>query len=189
LAGIPVFKKSANRPGFLQTARNSLTKGSAILSEASARSRGAGSTSFAGFQPMMPGLLQTWAPEAFHGEFFWRDIRVNPLGRPAVSAVEQKSAHPFLIPESVTALSTPSFDLTLQLPKAAATTDTAASAIQSSRRSLSEDEEVTARSTNTEMQPPATPQGLSVPEVADRVYRLLERRLVIERERRGVFRT
>jgi hypothetical protein len=46
-----------------------------------------------------------------------------------------------------------------------------------------------ASSTNSETRPPATPQIVSIPEVADRVYRLLERRLVIERERRGVFRT
>lgn len=190
LAGMPVLKKSATQPGFLQTGRNSLAKGSAILSETSWRSSGAGSTNFAGFQPVRPGLLQAWAPEAFQPEFFWRDIRVNPLGRAAELAVEQKSAHPLLNPESMAAFSTPSFDLTLQLPKPAATSDIAVSAIESSpRRSFSEDNAVTARSTNTEMRASAEPQVLNVPQVADRVYRLLERRLVVERERRGVFRT
>jgi hypothetical protein len=186
LAGMPVLKKLATQPGFLQTGRNSLAKGSAILSETSSRRSGAGSANFAGFQPVRPGLLQAWAPEAFQPEFFWRDIRVNPLGRAAELGVEERSAHPLLNPQSP-AFSTPSFDLTLQLPKAAATSDIAVSAIESSpRRSFSEDNAVT---TNTEMRPSAEPQVLNVPQVADRVYRLLERRLVVERERRGVFRT
>ena len=84
------------------------------------------------------------------------------------------------------AFSAPSFDLTLQLPKTLPASDSAVAAVESPLRpSLPE----AAGSTNSEMRPPAALQTLSVPDVADRVYRLLERRLIVERERRGVFRT
>lgn len=77
-----------------------------------------------------------------------------------------------------------SLDLTLQVPQAAVSSvsevsterlPTVPHTAEVPRRSMTaEGHEITARQ-------------LSVPEVAERVYRLLERRLVIERERRGIF--
>ena len=183
LAGIPVSEMSANRQNLVRAARGSVATRFAISSETSSWRLGGASRSLGDFPSPTASPVQAWAPEPFHAEFFSRDIRVNPLGRAGSLAATLNSG-------SAAAFSAPSFDLSLQLPKTPAASDSAVSAIESSpRRSLTEGEEGRARSANRETQSAAAPQSLTVPEVADRVYRLLERRLVIERERRGVFRT
>jgi hypothetical protein len=183
LAGIPVSEMSANHPNLVRAARGSVATRFAISSETSSWRLGEASRSLGDFPLPTASLVQAWAPEPFHAEFFSRDIRINPLGRAGSLAATLNS-------EAAAAFQAPSFDLSLQLPKTPVASDSAVSAIESSpRRSVTEGEEVTARSTNSEMRPAAGPPVLTVPEVADRVYRLLERRLVIERERRGVFRT
>lgn len=179
LAGIPVSEMSANHPNLVRAARGSVATRFAISSETSSWRLGEASRSLGDFPLPTASLVQAWAPEPFHAEFFSRDIRINPLGRAGSLAATLNSEAP-----------APSFDLSLQLPKTPVASDSAVSAIESSpRRSVTEGEEVTARSTISEMPTAAVSEVLTVPEVADRVYRLLERRLVIERERRGVFRT
>jgi hypothetical protein len=190
-AKIPVSKMSVNQPNPIGAAADSVATGFAISSQTSSRRLGEVSETLDDLRSPMPSLVQTWAPEAFDAQFFWRDIRVNAVGRVGGLPVGRKS--PYLAiqsPEPMVAFSAPSFDLTLQLPKTLPASDSAVAAIESPLRpSLPEAGEITARSTNSETRPPAAPQTLSVPDVADRVYRLLERRLIVERERRGVFRT
>src|SRR5262245_25445584 len=190
-AGIPVSKISANQSNPIDAAVDSAATGFAISSQTSSSRLGEVSQSLGDLRSPMPSLVQTWAPEAFNEEFFWRDIRVNPVGRVGGLPVERKSPYLSLpSPEAMVAFPAPSFDLTFQLPKTQPASDFAVAAVESPLRpSLPEAEEITARSTNSETRPPAAPQTLSVPDVADRVYRLLERRLIVERESRGVFRT
>jgi hypothetical protein len=138
---------------------------------------------------MNPGLRQAWAPEALRAEFFWRDIRINPVGGAAGLGAEKKSALPTVKPEFVTTFATPSVELALQLPKVPATSVAGVSATESLPPLLPANEARAADSQVTEQRPPPTTQVWNVPEMAERVYRLLERRLVVERERRGVFRT
>ena len=186
-AGIPVSKMSAHQPNPIGAAVGTVATGFAISSETSSRRLGEVSETSSDLRFPLPRLVETWAPEAFDADFFWRDIRVNAVGRGGGLPVERNS--PYLSmrsPESMVAFSAPSFDLTLQLPKTLPASDSAVAAVESPLRpSLPE----AAGSTNSEMRPPAALQTLSVPDVADRVYRLLERRLIVERERRGVFRT
>jgi hypothetical protein len=183
LAGIPVLEMAANQPNLVGAARDSVATTFAISSQTSSWRVGEGAKSLGDFRSPTPSLVQAWVPEPFHAEFFWRDIRVNPLGRASRLAENLNSG-------SAATFSAPPLDLSLQLAKTPVASDSALSAVESSpRQSLAEAEKVMASSTNSETRPPATPQIVSIPEVADRVYRLLERRLVIERERRGVFRT
>jgi hypothetical protein len=78
----------------------------------------------------------------------------------------------------------PSLDLTLRAPQAAVSSESDASIehVPTMPRTA----EVPARSVTAESVD-VTAKQLSVSEVADRVYRLLERRLVIDKERRGIF--
>jgi hypothetical protein len=165
---ILVMKTSGTKPGLVSSAK-------------SGRARSEGSIGFAGFRSPILSEVHPSRPEAFNSGFLRRDIRMNPLGRSLPWEKEIASA---------AALSAPPLDLTLQLPKVSVAPEAAVSAVgPTPGRSLAEDQEVTARSMNSDMRPAVEPQVLSVPQVADRVYRLLERRLMIERERRGVFRT
>jgi hypothetical protein len=161
--------------------KTSGTKPGLVSSAKSGRARSEGSIGFAGFRSPILSKVHPSRPEAFNSGFLRGDIRMNPLGRSLPWEKEIASA---------AALSAPPLDLTLQLPKVSVAPEAAVSAVgPTPGRSLAEDQEVTARSMNSDMRPAVEPQALSVPQVADRVYRLLERRLMIERERRGVFRT
>jgi len=186
-AGIPVSKMPANQPNPISAAVGTAATGFTTSSETSSPRLGEVSMRLGDLRFPLPSLVQTWAPEAFDAEFFWRDIRVNPVGHVGGLPVEQKSPYQAIRPpEPIDAFSAPSFDLTLQLPKTLPTSDSAIAAVESPRRPSPPE---AAGSTNGETRPPVAPQTLSVPDVADRVYRLLERRLIVERERRGVFRT
>jgi hypothetical protein len=186
-ARIPVSKMSVNQANPIATAADSVATGFAVSSETSSRRLGEVSMRLGDLRLPLSSVVETWAPEAFDAEFFWRDIRVNPVGRVGGLPVGRKS--PYLSirsPEPMVAFSAPSFDLTLQLPKTLPASNSAVSGVESPLGpSLPE----AAGSPNGETPPLAAPQTLSVPDVADRVYRLLERRLIVERERRGVFRT
>ncbi len=183
LGGIPVLEMAANHPNLAAAAQDSIATRFAISSQTAPWRLGEGSKRLDDFRWRKPSLIQTWAPKPLHAEFFWRDIRVNPLGHPRSVAQSVNS-------ESAATISAPRLDLGLQLPNTPVASDSAFSAVASSpQRALLEADEVMAKSTKSETRPPAPPQILSIPEVADKVYRLLERRLVIERERRGVFRT
>ena len=179
-AGVPVLPMSANQR-VRGAAGSSVSKTFAIYSGPPARPRSGGAKSFADSGAPMPSLVQTSAPEAFNSEILLRDIRVNPLGRSL--PVEDEIA-------PAAAFRAPSLDLTLQLPTAPAASEAGASTVASAPRpSVTGAEQAAPRSMNSEIRPAVQPPVLSVPEVADRVYRLLERRLVVERERRGVFRS
>jgi hypothetical protein len=141
-------------------------------------SQSEGAIGFAGFRSPILSEVDPSRPEAFTPEILRRDIRMNLLVRGLPRNTQTASA---------ASLSMPSLDLTLpttRVPEAAAS-----AVAPTPGRSPAEDQEVTVRSMNDDTRPAVERPVLSVPEVADKVYRLLERRLMIERERRGVFRT
>jgi hypothetical protein len=177
---IPLAARAANPRLVRDGPGNSVFKEFAIKSVPSARRRREVPHSFARSLVSMPSLIRVASPAAFNSEFLLRDIRVNPVGRGFPVAEEAAPARAF---------GPPTLDLTLQLPKGSVAPETVASTASMPRPSPAGTEQTPARSTNSETRPAGGPQVLSVPEVADRVYRLLERRLVIERERRGVFRS
>jgi hypothetical protein len=136
-------------------------------------------------------LVQTSGPEALDAEIFWRDIRVNRPGSASNLLFEGESLYaPSLATRTATSSWARSLELTLQLPQASPASERAASAVAAApRRSVLAGDEVAASPLHSETRSAAEAQVVSVPEVADRVYRLLERRLTVERERRGVFRS
>ena len=183
MARIPASAMSANQQNFIRAACGSVATTFAISSETSSWRLDGASKSLGEFPWPTATPVQACAPEPLHAEIFSRDIRINPLGRVGGLAATLNS-------NAADAFPAQSLDLSLQHPKTPAAPDFALPSKESSpRRSLTEGEEVTTRSMNSEMRTAVGPQVLTVPEVADKVYRLLERRLVVERERRGVFRT
>jgi len=190
--GTAVLKALETRPGVVRHAAGKfISKTLATFSGKSARTRSGSSKISAGSRSPMLRLVQTAGPEALDSEIFWRDIRVNRPDRAGNLPFERESPFaPSWEPPTATSPAAPSLDLTLQLPRTSVAKERAASAVAATpQRSVLAGDEVAARAMNSETRPPAAAPVLSVPEVADKVYRLLERRLTVERERRGVFRS
>jgi len=109
-------------------------------------------------------------------------------GQRLVLEREISSLPPIPDKRPATELWAPSVDLTLHLSKASVSPmpETSA-AISAARQSPVRTGEAPTRLMHGESRSAVQSRPLSVPEVAEKVYRLLERRWVIERERRGVF--
>jgi hypothetical protein len=141
----------------------------------------------------LPTLKSPLAPasKVFHPDVFAPGKGMNPSTRGEMPAFAKESSVSALNlnPGAVTESWAPSADLTLHLPKASISAGPEnAAAVSVTRPSSDVANEASTTSMQGEDRSAIQAPSLSVPEMADKVYRLLERRLVIERERRGIFR-
>jgi hypothetical protein len=131
------------------------------------------------------------ASKVFQPDVFAPGKGMNPSTRGEMPAFAKESSSSALNlnPGPVTESWAPSADLTLHMPKASISAGPEnAAAVSANRPSSDVASEASTTSMQGENRSAIQAPSLSVPEVADKVYRLLERRLVIERERRGIFR-